>query len=119
GLQDAMGCYPFFACAKWSRLIEDLDDLTTELVSVALVTDPFGDYDVALLKECFKDLVFPFKQHFVTDLSRAPDTFVNAHHRRNVRNGLRRLRIEKCEVPSTLLDDWTALYKTLIERHGI
>lgn len=116
---DAAGCYPLFSCLDWSQLRADLDDLRGELVSVALVTDPFGDYEVEYLKECFVDLVVPFKQHFVTDLSRAPESFVGAHHLRNVRRALRAVTIEECRNPSDFIGDWVALYNVLIEKHGI
>lgn len=116
---DAMGCYPIFSCVEWSRLREDLEDLCSELVSAVLVTDPFGTYDVADLKESFKDIMIPFKQHFITDLSRPRKTFVSAHHQRNARRALRNLNIEKCSKPAALLDDWTRLYRILVKKHGI
>jgi hypothetical protein len=43
---DGMGCYPLFACQDWSQLHADLESIGSELVSLALVTDPFGKYDV-------------------------------------------------------------------------
>src|SRR5882724_4409121 len=58
--QDAMGCYPIFACLDWSQLHADLEDLNNELVSVTLVTDPFGEYDLDYLRLCFPNLVVPF-----------------------------------------------------------
>ncbi|PYS84869.1 MAG: hypothetical protein DMF67_03065 [Acidobacteria bacterium] len=64
-------------------------------------------------------MVVPFKQHFVVDLSRAPEEFVHAHHRRNARKALRELRVEECANPAEFLDDWVALYGVLVERHGI
>ncbi|HZT60168.1 MAG TPA: GNAT family N-acetyltransferase [Pyrinomonadaceae bacterium] len=117
--QDAMGCYPIFSCADWRGLRDDLDELGGELLSVATVTDPFGEYDAGYLKECFGDVVIPFKEHFVTDLSRAPGAYVHAHHRRNAQKALREVGVERCENPSEFLDDWTSLYGTLAERHGI
>jgi hypothetical protein len=117
--EDAMGPYPMFSCPDWSGLRGDLDNLSPELVSLALVTDPFGDFDVAYLKECFEDVVVPFKEHFVTDLSRAPETFVSAHHLRNIRKSLRDVRVEHIDEPLKFLDVWTSLYETLIARHSI
>jgi len=117
--RDAAGCYPLFSCRDWSRLRSDLDDLSGELVSIALVADPFGEYDAARLEDCFGEVVVPFKQHFVVDLSRAPEEFVHAHHRRNARKALRELRVEECANPAEFLDDWVALYGVLVERHGI
>ena len=117
--RDAIGCYPLFSCLDWSQLRADLDDLRDELVSVVLVADPFGDYEIEYLKVCFTDLVLPFKQHFVTDLSRPPESFVDAHHLRNVRKALRTVIVEECRNPSEFLDEWTVLYSALIEKHGI
>ena len=57
--RDAMGCYPLFGCADWSALAADLDDLKHELVSVALVADPFGKHELAALERAF-DVVRPF-----------------------------------------------------------
>jgi hypothetical protein len=117
--RDAMGCYPLFACRQWSQLKVDLENIGDSLVCVSLVTDPFGEFAPADLKTCFPDVAIPFKEHFVVDLSRSLDTLVNSHHRRNARKALREMRVEECETPIDLLDDWTTLYGTLIERHNI
>jgi hypothetical protein len=114
-----MGCYPIFTCQHWSKLHEDLDLLASELVSLSMVTDPFGEYDLDYLRRCFPDLVVPFKQHFVINLSRALDTFVHAHHRRNARRALAEMQVEKCADPENLLAEWTTLYSMLIARHKI
>src|SRR5690349_16611740 len=66
--RDAMGCYPLFACHDWGQLHADLETLAGDLVTLSLVTDPFGAYDYEYLQICF-DVVIPFKQHFVYDLS--------------------------------------------------
>jgi hypothetical protein len=117
--RDAMGCYPLFACRHWSQLKVDLENIGDSLVCVSLVTDPFGEFAPADLKTSFPDVAIPFKEHFVVDLSRSLDTLVNSHHRRNARKALREMRVEECETPIDLLDDWTTLYGTLIERHNI
>lgn len=116
---DAMGCYPLFACHDWSRLRIDLENIGNSLVSLSLVTDPFGEYDPAYLRECFPDVTVPFKEHFVVDLSRPLDTFVHPHHRRNARKALREMAVEKCASPQDYLEDWTTLYSELITRHSI
>jgi len=59
--RDAMGCYPLFACSDWSKLDLDLEELRGELVSVAIVADPFGEHDPEHLRKCFPTLVTPFK----------------------------------------------------------
>ncbi len=117
--RDAIGCYPLFACQNWSRLHNDLDRLGEELVSLALVADPFGEYDEAYLHRCFKDVVLPFKEHFVVDLGRPMSTFVRAHHRRYARKALQNIRVERCYDATRFVDEWSDLYSTLIERHGI
>ena len=53
-LLDGMGPYPLFCCADWSRLPEDLMQVGTEIVSLALVADPFGSYELGTLRECFQ-----------------------------------------------------------------
>ena len=74
--RDAMGSYPLFACRDWRLLPTDLDAIGTDLVSLALVPDPFGDHTPELLAECFPDVCRPFKKHFVVDLCRPIDSFV-------------------------------------------
>jgi hypothetical protein len=117
--RDAMGCYPLFACEHWSQLKADLDQVADDLISVSLVTDPFGDFDTDYLRECFPDVVKPFKQHFVIDLERPLESFVHPHHLRNARKALQRVEVEPCLEPLEFLDDWVSLYQTLIERHDI
>jgi len=116
---DAIGCYPLFCCQEWSRLHLDLEELAAKFVSLAVVVDPFGGYDPTYLKECFNDVVRPFKEHYVVDLSHSTDSFIDAHHRRNARKALRELQVENCAKPLQYLDNWTALYDNLIKRHRI
>jgi hypothetical protein len=117
--KDGMGCYPLFACRDWSRLHRDLENMSGELVSLSLVTDPFGEYDVAYLRRCFRDIVIPFKQHFVTDLNVPMDTRVCQNHRRNARKALQAVYLERCTDAVAFIDDWTRLYAVLVERHHI
>jgi len=117
--RDAMGCYPLFACRDGSQLHVDLEDIGNELVSLSLVTDPFGEYDAAYLHRCFKDLVIPFKEHFIIDLCRSIDTFVSSHHRRYARKALKDVYVERCQDPSQFLNEWVNLYANLIETHNI
>jgi len=117
--RDAMGCYPLFTCLDWSGLEHDVDDLSTELVSLSVVLDPFGSYDLTRLRKCFHDVMIPFKEHFVTDLSQSIDAFVSPHNRRYARKGLGILEVERCEAPLGALDQWTCLYHALVARHRI
>ena len=91
---DAMGCYPLFTCHDWSELPGDLVDLGSELVSLFAVIDPFTPCTRADLELCFQDAVFPFKEHFVVELTRSPQTFVSNHHRRYARRALEQLTVE-------------------------
>jgi hypothetical protein len=116
---DAMGCYPLFCCADWSGLKADLDELAAELVSLVLVTDPFGDFNTDDLRRCFPDRFAQFKMHFVADLHRRPAQFVSTHHRYYGRRALRRVDVERCDEPARFLDEWTRLYANLIDRHGV
>jgi hypothetical protein len=77
---DAMGCYPLFACQNWSQLDADLEEVREKLVSLLLVTAPFGGFDIDCLRQCFEDVFIPFKEHFVVDLSRNMYSFVSYHH---------------------------------------
>jgi len=120
---DIMGCYPLFFCKDWAKLSCDLEDIeedtTANLVSLALVTDPFGEYDETCLRRCFRDVVIPFKEHFVVDLHRPPDTMVSAHHRYYSRKALKKLSVEECLEPLQFIDEWIALYGNLINRHNL
>ncbi len=118
-LSDAIGCYPIFSCLDWSGLQEDLADLQHDLVSVALVADPFGGHTEQLLQFCFPDVMKPFKQHFVIDLTKPVREYVSEHHRRNAKKAAAVLDVERCERPIDFLTDWNRLYSNLIDRHGI
>ncbi len=116
---DATGCYPIFSCRYWSRLHIDLENIRDDLVSLSVVTDPFGDYDKHILRRCFKDRVIPFKEHFIIDLSRPIKTFVSNHHRRYARKALSDVYIEQCDEPLDFLDEWIDFYSVLIEKRNI
>ncbi len=115
--RDAMGPYPLFACRDWPGLREDLDGLE-DLVSLTVVTDPFGEYDENLLRRCF-DTVHPFKEHFVADLDLPANTIISKHHRYYARKALEKVRVEECAEPGRFLDEWTGLYAGLAKRHGL
>lgn len=117
--RDAMGCYPLFACQDWSHLHADLEYIGNDLVSLSLVTDPFGEYDEAYLNQCFKDVVIPFKEHFIIDLCRPMNTVVSSHHRRYARKALQDLYVEKCDDPTQFLNEWVDLYANLIKMYNI
>jgi hypothetical protein len=116
---DAMWTYPLLSCSNWQELHLDLDELQGQLISISAVTDPFGEYDLAYLHTCFKDVALPFKQHFVIDLGHPLESFVAPHHLRNAKKALRELTVEQCVDVEECLDDWVGLYSNLIERHHI
>ena len=83
--RDGMGCYPLFACRNWSGREADLAELENKLVSVVMVTDPFGAYEPGKLSVWFNHGAVPFKEHYVDDLSQPIEQSVSRHHRRNAR----------------------------------
>jgi len=116
--KDGMGCYPLFSCQDWSQLHIDIEELKNDLISLVLVTDPFGDYDLAYLQRCF-DFVKPFKEHFVADLNLQREDIVSKHHRKCVRRSKKRVTVERCDSPADFVDEWSRLYDFLKCRHDI
>ncbi len=117
GSFDAMGCYPLFSCRDWSLLHEDLRDLQEDLVSLTIVTDPFGIPERDALDAVF-DVVTPFKDHHLVDLDRPLESVVARHHRKSARKALQVLVIEEYD-PTTDLATWCELYGHLAHKHGI
>lgn len=118
-LEDAIGCYPLFACSSWEGLLNDVEALEGELVSISLVADPFGSHDVSYLRRCFPDVVLPFKEHVVIDLEASPFDKVSAHHRRDARASLRKVRVELSRQPEAMLTTWWDLYRRFSADRGI
>jgi hypothetical protein len=116
---DAMGCYPIFSCQNWSQLHIDLAEIENELVSLTLVTDPFGDYKEDYLQRCFPDKCTPFKEHFVIDLKHSAKDIMSKHHRYYARKALEHVHVEVLPDTVRFLDTWFSLYSELIERHNI
>ncbi|MCG6135000.1 MAG: hypothetical protein MET45_10100 [Nostoc sp. LLA-1] len=118
--RDAINCYPLFSCKNWSEIGEDLESLKeNELVTLSVVTDPFGNYDIKHLHKYFNYKVIPFKEHFVVDTSRPLDSFVANHHRRYAHKALQNIQVEKCQEPMKFIHDWIKLYDVLVQRHNI
>jgi hypothetical protein len=115
---DAMGCYPLFACPRWTALADDLAE-QDDLVSLVLVADPFGDHTPELLDACFNRGAIPFKTHQVVELGPPVETLASSHHRRNARKALASMTVERALEPWRWLDDWFGLYEVLIARHEI
>lgn len=118
--QDAMGVYPLFCCQDWTALAADMAELGADgLVSLALVTDPFGAYSESLLHEAFNAKVMAFKQHHVLDLSLPIEETTSSRHRKKARRALRQLDIGIMSKPTSLIDEWVHLYEALVRRHQI
>ena len=58
--RDAMGCYPLLACREWRHLPQSLAEIGKDLVTLALVTDPFANVGEEFLRQQF-DIAKPFK----------------------------------------------------------
>jgi hypothetical protein len=114
--RDAMGCYPLFLCQDWSQVHSDLKEVESELVSLSLVADPFGQYDSNLLHQYF-DVAIPFKQHFIADVSRP--LHLPRNHRYYAHKALKEVTVELCADPAQYLDEWTDLYAGLAKRYNI
>jgi hypothetical protein len=95
-----------------------VETLASDLVTLSLVTDPFGAYNQEYLQGCF-DSVVPYKQHFIYDLSQPPDQAISSHHRYYARRALNAISVEVCADPLAFLDDWTKLYRELTDRHQL
>jgi len=117
--RDAMGCYPFFSCSDWSALKADLDDLATDLISISMVTDPFGQYTEDELRRCFNEKVIPFKSHFIADLDQSAQESVSKHHRYYAQRALAEIKVERCSDPLQHLDEWVSLYDGLVTKHRL
>jgi hypothetical protein len=96
-----------------------LDEINDDLVCLSVVTDPFGNYDNDYLLKCFRDIVTPYKEHFVIDLSVPKEKIISKHHWRNANKAIKSVDVEKCDAPIELLDNWMELYANLIRRHNI
>jgi hypothetical protein len=116
--RDAVGLYPIICCKNWQELAADISALGEEVVTLSVVTDPFGSYDENLLRSCFH-VVRPFKSHFVTDFQHPLNSFLSRHHRRHARNALSEMTVEILDGPQVCAREWDALYENLAKRHGI
>jgi hypothetical protein len=116
--RDAISCYPIFVCHDWSQLSRDVSLLKGDLVSLAIVTDPFGDYSLADLAEYFTRVTL-FKEHYVVDLSRSIHAQVSKHHRYYAKRSLEKVTVEVCVNKEQFLDDWVGLYGELTHRHNL
>lgn len=115
---DAMGCYPIFACRDWSSFHQDLDHFHDQFVTLALVPDPFGDYEREYLKSCL-DFVRPYKHHYIVMLNSPIEKIVSKHHRYYARRALKSVKVDVVSQPELFVDEWDKLYEYLIQRHNL
>jgi hypothetical protein len=118
GFRDLMGCYPVFCCEDFTRLHEDIAQLSGTHVSLALVADLSGGYDEPLLRKTFDRLV-AFKSHFFAELNRPWEQIASKHHRYYARKSLAKLVVEPVLDLPGFLDTWCDLYGNLVRRHGL
>lgn len=116
---DAIACYPLFSCENWSKLHLDLHELQDQLVSITMVPNPFGQVDTVYLKNCFPDLMVPFKQHYVMNMREPIDKIVSRHHRKYARKALINIETEVCQAPIDFLEEWMDLHQHLIQKYQI
>ncbi len=116
---DAMGCYPLFCCRDWSALKQDFEALNKDILTLTVVTDPFGEYEYEDLKNIFNHIAAPYKEHFVIDLSQEPRAYISSHHQRNICKALKNVSVESSSQPEQLAKTWLKLYQHLIQRHEI
>ncbi|NOY17353.1 MAG: hypothetical protein GXP23_10585 [Gammaproteobacteria bacterium] len=98
---------------------QDVESLGPDLVSLTMITDPMGSYQLDDLEAYFPDVVRPFKEHFVCDLHASRMETVSQHHRYYSRKALRGLKIEAVHEPEPFIDEWMDLHQHLIKRHAI
>lgn len=115
---DCIGCYPLFVCERVEQLHADLERLPSDVVSVAVVTDPWSAADDDTLAEAF-DFVKPFKTHYVVDLDIPFEAYLHRHHRRYAKRALLTADVTLAVEPVRRAEEWVQLYRHLTIRHGI
>lgn len=115
---DGMSCYPYLACTNWHALADDVAELRDDLVSFVATPDPFGSYERADLSRAFPDRVRHFKDHYVADLSRAPDEIVSKHHRLAAQKALASIDVECTGDPLRYADLFVELFGETARRFG-
>jgi len=115
---DVMGTYPLFFCRDWGRLQEDMAALRDKAVSFSMVTDPFANLKLDQLESSF-DVVVPFKDHFIVELSRPLEYIVSRSHQETVRRAQKKVEVSLCPNPACRLAEWIELFSYLVRRHQI
>jgi hypothetical protein len=116
--RDGMGIYPLFFCENWDLLMDDFEELKNELVSISLVIGPFSKFPYEKYSQYF-EILRPYKDHYILDLSLPLNETVSKGHRRSARRALKNLEVENVVPTESGLDAWTPLYEELVKRHQI
>ncbi|MCK4818096.1 hypothetical protein KA005_20165 [bacterium] len=93
-----MGCYLLFCCRDWSKLRQDVEALENEFVSLTLVTDTFGEFELDELRKCFNPVI-RFKEHFITNLFLPVKDVISRYHRKYSRRALHNVQVEVTGEP--------------------
>ena len=115
---DAMGPYPLFFSQNYAALIEDLQALKDQLVSISLVIDPFASIPADAFQNYF-DVFKEYKDHYLLDLGLPLNKTLSKNTQKNVRQALRKLEVRQIKAPDINLEEWVRLYDCLIKRHQI
>lgn len=115
---DAMGPYPLFFCEDWHSLLDDLNALREELVSVSFVIGPFTEIPKDQYEEYF-DIFRPYKDHYYYDSAYPLEETISKNNKKNARKALKSVSVDMVTSPDINLDEWSDLYSNLIERHDI
>jgi hypothetical protein len=110
---DGMGIYPLLSCQDPEHLSEAIVN-EPDLVSFVGVTDPMMDWHPS---GELNPGAIPFKQHYIVDFERPLG--IDSHHRRNAKQALKTIQVERVGNVATYLETWISLYQQLIERHHI
>jgi len=116
---DATGCYPLFSCRSWSGVSADIDTLRGHLLSLVIVTDPFAPEAPEALAAAGADVLRPFKDHQIIDLTLPMDRIGQRSRRRSAARALRRLEVAVNTPTPTLAAQWVELYARLVTRYQI
>lgn len=117
-LYDAMGPYPLFFCKNWDFLIEEIDSIKDQVLTVALVIGPFED----IPKEAFThhfDIFQSYKDHYVLDTTLPYHEIISRSHQHAALKSLRKIEVDLQISPNIDIDEWCYIYNKLIQHHNI
>lgn len=115
---DAMGPYPLFLCENWERLPDDLEQLKQDLISVTMVIPPLVQFPVEEFQNYY-DRFFPYKDHYLLDLSLPLEKIISKGRRKDARRALSKLVVNIVSAPDIDPLEWYGLYQNLVSRHNI